>query len=296
MIIIAGNSHVSLAKQVGQRLGVDVVIADTKRFDDQELRIQIDRNMQEQDVVIIQSTSKPANDHLMELLLIADTVKRAGARRIIAVMPYFGYSRQDRPSYRHGPISASLVASLIKASGVDTVITIDLHSKQSEGFFKRGVHNLDSLPLFVPLFQNMTDCVIVSPDIGGIPRARAFANALGAELAIINKSRQQDGACVMREMIGDVRDKNCILIDDIIDTGGTLCQASNLLHIEGCKSISACITHGVFSSESLKKVKAANFNKFYITDTISSLNLPDNIEIISVDKIISDELQRFIIK
>jgi ribose-phosphate pyrophosphokinase len=296
MIIIAGNSHVKLAQAVAEKLSAELIIANTKKFEDQELKVQIDKDLHERDVVILQSTSKPANDHLMELLLLADTAKRAGSRRIIAVMPYFGYNRQDKPSYTYGPISASLVAGLIESTGVDNVITVDLHSRQSEGFFKICMQNLDPLPLFLPLFQDKSDCVVVSPDIGGLARARAFADKLGAELAIINKSRKLSGECFMTEIIGNVTGKNCIIIDDIVDTGGTLCKAAELLKKNGAKSVSACITHGVFSGECIKKIAQTVFDKFYVTDTINHDQLPHYIKIITAEDLIVNALLGISIK
>ncbi len=269
-----------------------VITAHTKKFADQELHVQIDYDLHNQDVAILQSTSKPVNDHLMELLLIADTAKRAGARRIIAIIPYFGYSRQDRPSYNLGPISASLVATLIEASGVDRVITIDLHSRQSEGFFKIRVQNLDPLLLFTPLFKGINNCTVVSPDIGGLPRAQKLTGCLGVDLAVINKSRKQDGECIMSEVIGDVADKSCVLVDDIVDTGETLCQAATLLRQKGARSVSACVTHAVLSGECISRIERSSFDKFYITDTINALPLPDKIQVITISGIISDALKR----
>jgi ribose-phosphate pyrophosphokinase len=291
MIITAGNSHVPLSNKIARQLGAKIIIADTQKFEDQELRIQINGELFGQDVVIVQSTSKPSNDHLMELLLIADTVKRAGAKHTTAVMPYFGYSRQDRPSYTHGPISASLVANLIKAARIDRVIMIDLHSKQSEGFFNMAVQNLDPLPLFIPLFENTDDCVIVSPDIGGLPRARAFSDTLNTALAIVNKNRKQEGKYVTTEVIGNVMNKNCILIDDIIDTGDTLCKAAQLLLSKGARSVNACITHAVFSANAIQKIQDAGFSRFYTTNTINQPILPERIKIIPVETLIAKGLQ-----
>jgi ribose-phosphate pyrophosphokinase len=286
MIIIGGSSNPNLAQQVANKLGYDFIIAETRKFADQELKVQISRDLYKQDVIILQSTTRPANDHLMELLLLADTAKRSGCRSIAAVMPYFGYSRQDRPSYEYGPISASLVARLIQTSGIDRVITVDLHSKQSEGFFKIGVKNLDPTELFIPACEEEKNYIIISPDIGGLPRARGLASKLGTDLAIINKSRNTNGECIMSEVIGHVAEKHCIIIDDIVDTGGTLCEAAKLLMHHGANSVSACITHAVFSEDCIDRIEQAGFLKFCITDTIYHHTLPSFIKVVPTSEII----------
>ena len=293
MIIVAGTSHVELAEAIALGLRCRLIIAQIKKFEDQELRIQVDGNLYEQEVVIVQSTSKPANDYLIELLLLADTAKRAGARRIIAVIPYFGYSRQDRPSYSHGPISASLVATLLEASGVDRVLTLDLHSKQTEGFFKIGVQNFDTITLFANLFCDKENQIVVSPDVGGVMRAQKLADMLNVELAVINKTRLTDGRCVMNNIIGDVANKNCIIIDDIIDTGGTLCRAAELLIENKAKSVSACVTHGVFSGSCINLIENSSFSNFYITNSIKHYNLPRKTQVIKVADIFIHALSTF---
>ena len=290
MIIIGGSSHLVLAKQVSDKLGCDYIIANTKKFADQELKVQIDKDLYAQNVIILQSTTRPANDHLMELLLLADTAKRAGCNGITAVIPYFGYSRQDRPSYEYGPISASLVARLIETSGIDKVITIDMHSRQSEGFFKIGVKNLDPTDLFTKEFKRHNNYIIVSPDVGGLPRARMLASKLGTDLAILNKSRNFQGECIMSEVIGNVIEKDCIIIDDIADTGGTLCEAVKLLKQCGAKSVSACISHAVFSEDCIDKIDQAGFAEFFITDTIYHKELPSFIKVIPISGFIADAI------
>lgn len=290
MIIIAGHSHQILAAQIAQQLACPIIVAHSQKFEDQEWRIQVQGELAEQTVIIVQSTNKPANDHLMELLLLADTAKRAGAQRIVAAVPYFGYSRQDRPSYNHGPISASLVARLIEAAGIDRVITLDLHSRQAEGFFKIGVQNIDALPLFLPHFKNLSDTVVVSPDVGGLARAKKLAEGLDVDLAVIDKSRDTSGQCAMHHVIGNVANKNCILIDDIIDTGGTLCMAAGLLRQHGAKSVSGCVTHGVMSGNCLEKLSQAAFDNFYITDSITQHNLPSNITLLSTADILAQAI------
>lgn len=295
MIIIAGSSHPELAASIAEKLDITCINVNIKRFEDQELRIQVDGALYEEDVVIVQSTSKPANDHLMELLLIADTAKRAGARRIICVIPYLGYSRQDRPSYKHGPISASLVTTLIEAAGVHRVLTMDLHSKQIEGFFDIGVQNLSPLGLYQKLFPhvNAQDYVIVSPDAGGLTRAQEFSKLLNLDIAVVNKSRLVTGECQMSEVIGDVRAKNCILVDDIIDTGGTLCKSAALLIEKGAISVSACVTHAVLSGNAVKLVEESPIKTLYVTNSVNQKQLPKNSQIISIDTCFADALGVF---
>lgn len=284
MIVIGANSHSSLALQLSIKLGCDYIMANTQKFLDQELKVQISRDLSREEVIIVQSITKPANDHLMELLLLADTAKRSGAHTITAVIPYFGYSRQDRPSYEYGPISASLVARLIEISGIDRVITVDLHSKQSEGFFKIGVKNLDPSDLFVEVLEKKCSYMVISPDVGGVPRAQVMASKLSASLGIINKARDSHGKCIVTDIIGNVEGKDCIIIDDIVDTGGTLIEASQILVKYGAKSVSACITHGVFSGDCLLKLDKIGFAQFMISDTIEHPNLPAFIQVISVNE------------
>lgn len=282
MIIIGGSSHPVLARKLANKIGCDYIIANTKKFADQELKIQINKDLHNEDVIILQSTTKPANDHLIELLLLADTAKRAGCNSITAVVPYFGYSRQDRPSYEYGPISASLVARLIETSGIDKLVTIDMHSKQSEGFFKIGVKNLDPSDLFVDLFKKNSNYIVVSPDVGGLPRARVLASKLRTNIAIINKTRNSDGKCLMLDVIGNVAGKDCIIIDDIVDTGGTLCEAAKLLNQNNANSVSACITHAVFSENCLDRISQVGFAKIFITDSIYHQKLPSFINVIQI--------------
>jgi ribose-phosphate pyrophosphokinase len=279
--IVAGNCSKCLARRLSEHLKLEYVEAQIDRFADEELRVQLKTDFYEQTVFIVQSTSKPANDHLIELLLLVDAVKRSGARRVIALIPYFGYSRQDRPAYEWGPISARLVATLIESTGVDHVITLDLHSKQSEGFFKIGVQNLDPIKLFAEIIQPALNLVIVSPDVGGLIRARKLSEIVGADLAIINKKRRTDNACEMDVMIGNVVNKDCIVIDDIIDTGQTLCKAALLLKAQGAKSLSVVATHAVFSLDAVQMLDAAPIEKIFITDSISQKGLPLKFQIIN---------------
>ena len=286
MIIIGGNSHPALARQVANQLGCECIIAHTNRFADQELNIQLYKDLCDEDVIILQSTTNPANEYLMELFLLADTAKRSGCNSITAVIPYFGYSRQDRPSYEYGPISASLVARLIETSGIDKVVTVDMHSKQSEGFFKIGVKNIDPTDLFIPVLQKNSNYITISPDIGGLPRARMLASKLGTDLAIINKKRNPQGQCMMSDVIGNVIGKDCIIIDDIVDTGGTLCKAAKLLMQNGARSVSACITHAVFSNDCLERIGQARFAELFVSDTIYHQNLPSFIKVVQISELL----------
>ena len=286
MIIIGGNSHPALARQVANQLGCECIIAHTNRFADQELNIQLYKDLCDEDVIILQSTTNPANEYLMELFLLADTAKRSGCNSITAVIPYFGYSRQDRPSYEYGPISASLVARLIETSGIDKVVTVDMHSKQSEGFFKIGVKNIDPTDLFIPVLQKNSNYITISPDIGGLPRARMLASKLGTDLAIINKKRNPQGKCIMSNVIGNIIGKDCVIIDDIVDTGGTLCKAAKLLMQNGARSVSACITHAVFSNDCLERIGQARFAELFVSDTIYHQNLPSFIKVVQISELL----------
>jgi len=286
MIIIGGSSHPILAGQIADIMKCEYVLADTKKFADQELKIQVNKDLYGEDVIILQSTTRPANDNLMELLLLADTAKRASCNKITAVIPYSGYSRQDRPSYEYGPISASLVARLIETSGIDKVVTVDMHSKQSEGFFKIGVKNLDPTDCFINALPKNSNYMVVSPDIGGLPRARVLASKLGTDLAIINKTRDIQGKCIMSGVIGNVTGKDCIIIDDIVDTGGTLWEAVKILMQSGANSVSACIIQAVFSENCIDRIAQAGFAEFFVTDTVDHQSLPSFINVIQTSELI----------
>lgn len=295
MIILAGSSHPDLAKSIASKLNVPFIQANIKRFEDQELRIQVDGTLYEKDVVIIQSTSKPANDHLVELLLLADTAKRAGARRVITAIPYFGYSRQDKPTYKYSPLSASLMATLIEAAGVNRVLTLDLHSRQTEGFFTVGVHNLKPLSLYTSLFPNACSdgYVVVSPDVGGLLRAQELSQALDVDLAVINKSRPAPGECAMSEVIGTVTGKKCIIIDDIVDSGGTLSKAAHLLMERGALSVTACVTHAVLSKNCISLIEKSPIDTLYLTNSIHHKTLPRNSHLIPIDGIFAEALRMY---
>ena len=250
MKVIAGNSNRPLAEAISVCLNTPLTKANIKRFADQEVFVEILENVRGEDCFVIQSTSAPANDHLMELLVIVDALKRASARRITAVMPYYGYARQDRKAGPRTPISAKLVANLITVAGADRVLTLDLHAGQIQGFFDIPLDNLVAGPVFekdIRETHTIGELVVVSPDVGGVVRARKLASRLGADLAIIDKRREHAGESEVMHIIGNVAGRACIMIDDIVDSGGTLCNAARALKSAGAVSVSAYTTHGVLS-------------------------------------------------
>lgn len=277
--LIAGNANASLAQSIadcmsGQR-GRDVELAKARveRFNDQEVYVEVYENVRGEDMFIIQSTSKPANDHLMEILIIADALRRSSAARITAVIPYFGYARQDRRTRARTPISAKLVANLIAQSGVARVLTMDLHSAQVQGFFDIPVDNLYASPIFALDIQScfagrLDNIVLVSPDIGGVARARELAQRVGADLAVVDKRRSGAGEIEAMTVIGDVKGRICIIVDDICDTGGTLFKAADHLLANGAREVHAFVTHGVMSNDAIKGVSASRLKSVVITDSI----------------------------
>lgn len=282
MIIVAGSSNLKLAQQLSEILKTDLIIPQIKRFEDQELNIHIDEDISNQEIFIVCSTSKPANDHLVELLLLIDICKQAKAAKITACLPYFGYSRQDKIQPGN-PLSTNMVARIIKAAGADRLVTLDLHSPNEI------IENIDSTDIFSPLFLDK-NYVVVSPDEGGINRARNLSSRLNLPLAVINKVRTVPGECSATNITGEVKGKHCIIIDDIIDTAGTLCLAVDLLKANGALSIVACATHGVFSKDALKRIEESSLEKLYITDTIENNDLPAKIKTISVAKVMVEKI------
>lgn len=273
MKIIAGNSNRPLAEAISSYLGIPLAQAEIKRFSDMEVFVEIQENVRGQDVFVIQSTSYPANDNMMELLITIDALRRGSARRITAVMPYFGYARQDRKTGGRTPISAKLAANLITTAGVDRVLTMELHAGQIQGFFDIPVDNLNISPVFVPDIQQKfagQDLVMVSPDVGGVLRARALAKHLNAELAIIDKRREKAGVSEVMNVIGDVSDKVCIMVDDIVDSGGTLCNAAQALKDHGAKAVHAYVVHGVLSGGAVARIAASQMESMVITDSIAA--------------------------
>ena len=257
MKLVSGNSNRPLADAIGAYLKTPLTKCVVRRFADMEIFVEVQDNVRGEDVFVIQSTSFPANDHLMELLIIIDALRRASARRITAVLPYFGYARQDRKAGPRTPISAKLVANMITRAGADRVMTLDLHAGQIQGFFDIPTDNLFAAPVMVrdikEQYKNNNN-MVVSPDVGGVVRARGYAKRIGAPLAIVDKRRERAGESEVMNIIGDVQDMSCILVDDIIDSGGTLCNAADALLAKGATDVSAYITHGVLSGGAVARV------------------------------------------
>jgi ribose-phosphate pyrophosphokinase len=293
--ILAGNGNRPLAEAIARRISVyrggAVAVADARveRFADKEIFIEIYENVRGEDVFIVQSTSNPANDNLMELLIMTDALRRASARRITAVVPYFGYARQDRKTAARTPITAKLVANLFDKAGVDRVLTMDLHAGQIQGFFDMPVDNLYAAPVFAldirHRFRNPENIQIVSPDVGGVVRARDLAKRIGAGLAIVDKRRGGPGEIESMTVIGDVAGKECIIVDDICDTAGTLCKAADLLKNEGATAVHAYISHGVLSDPAVERLSASVLESLVITDSIEqpkAVRETHNIRLVSV--------------
>jgi len=272
MKLICGNANRPLAKAIADYLDAPLSNVEIERFADDELFVRIDENMRGQDVFMIQSTSKPANDNLMELLICMDALTRASARRITAVIPYFGYARQDRKVGGRTPITAKLVANLIAGSWAHRVLTLDLHAGQIQGFFDIPTDNLFATPVFerdIRQSYDVKDLMIVSPDVGGVVRARALASRLGADIAIVDKRRPRAGVSEVMNIIGDVEGRRCIIFDDIIDSGGTLCNAAAAIKDAGAAEVSAYITHGVLSGKAIERIDASVLSELVVTDSIN---------------------------
>ncbi|MFN3523504.1 MAG: ribose-phosphate pyrophosphokinase [Phenylobacterium sp.] len=272
MKLLAGNSNPVLAQSVAAHLDLPLCRAQVKRFADNEVWVTIDENVRGEDVFVLQSTSYPANDNLMELLICIDALKRASARRITAVMPYFGYARQDRKTGGRTPISAKLVANLITRAGADRVLTMDLHSGQIQGFFDIPTDNLLAAPILgqdiKENYEKASELLIVSPDVGGVVRALQLASRLNADLAIIDKRRSGPGKSEVANIIGDVAGRRCVLFDDLIDGGGTLCNAAQALMDGGAAEVSAYVTHGVLSGAAVERVEKSVLKELVMTDSI----------------------------
>lgn len=298
MKLISGNSNHSLSEHVSSYLDVPLTQCSIKRFSDKEIFVEVMENVRGKDTFFVQSTSYPANDHLMELLIAIDALRRGSARRITAVMPYFGYARQDRKTGGRTPISAKLVANLITAAGADRVLTLELHAGQIQGFFDIPVDNLSAAPVFVADIQKKfagEKICIVSPDVGGVVRARHLAKRFGADLAIIDKRREKAGVSEVMNVIGDVKDKVCILVDDIVDSGGTLCNAAAALEENGAKEAHAYVVHGVLSGQAVERVKSSPLKSLVITDSIEAtdeMKAAHNIHQVSIAPLIGEAARR----
>ena len=298
MKLVTGNSNLKLAKNIADYVGVGLSKCEVKRFADKEIFVEMHENVRGEDVFVIQSTSFPANDNLMELLIIIDTLRRASAKRITAVVPYFGYARQDRKPGPRTPITSKLVANMIDKAGANRVLTLDLHAGQIQGFFDIPTDNLFAAPV---LTSNIKDKIknktpiIVSPDVGGVVRARIIASRIGADLAIVDKRREKAGESEVMNIIGDVEGRACFIIDDIVDSAGTLCNASNALLDQGATEVYAYVTHGVLSGEAVERVNNSSLTKLVLTDTIeeSDLVLKSNkIEVISISPLLGEAIKR----
>ena len=298
MKILACNSNRPLAENISKNLNIQLVKAEVKRFSDMEVFVEVQENVRGEDMFVIQSTSYPANDNLMELLVSLDALRRASARRITAVIPYYGYARQDRKSGPRTPISAKLVANLITKAGADRVLTMDLHAGQIQGFFDIPTDNLFAAPVFIKDIEERyknKPVVIVSPDVGGVVRARAIARRINANLAIIDKRREKAGSSEVMNIIGDVTNHHCILVDDIIDSGGTLCNAAQALTDVGAISVDAYVTHGVLSGSAVTRISNSPLDMLVTTDSIiatEAVKISSNIRQISIAPIIGEAIRR----
>jgi len=299
LIIFTGNSNLELARRVAHELRIDLGNANVGRFSDGEVNVEIRDNVRGSDVFLLQSTCSPPNDNLMEIMVMSDAIRRASASRITAVIPYFGYARQDRrPRSARVPISAKVVADMLAVAGVDRVLTVDLHADQIQGFFNIPVDNVYATPLFVDhaIAQNYKDPIVVSPDVGGVVRARATAKLIhDVDLAIIDKRRPVANESQVMNVIGDVDGRTCIIADDIVDTAGTLCQAAEALKNRGATKVIAYITHAVLSGSAVERISASALDRLYVTDTIplsQAARKCPRIEALSLDRLLAEAIRR----
>jgi ribose-phosphate pyrophosphokinase len=298
MKVFAGNSNRLLAEAICTYLNVPLGKASVRRFADQEIFVELQENVRGEDIFVVQSTSFPANDHLMELLIMIDAFRRSSARRITAVLPYFGYARQDRRASGRTPISAKLVSNLITEAGADRVLTLDLHAGQIQGFFDIPTDNLFAAPILardIKDHYDLENLMVVSPDVGGVVRARALAKRLDCLLAIVDKRRDRPGESEVMNIIGDVAGKDCILIDDIVDSGGTLCNAAEALLKNGATSVTAYITHGVLSGGAVARVGSSKLKELVITDSIqptTAVQSAHNIRVIASAPLLGEAINR----
>ena len=298
MKVFAGNSNRHLAEEICNYLNVPLGRATVRRFADQEIFVEVQENVRGEDVFLVQSTSFPTNDHLMELLIMIDAMRRSSARRITAVLPYFGYARQDRRASGRTPISAKLVANLITEAGADRVLTLDLHAGQIQGFFDIPTDNLYAVPILtrdIKANYDISNVMVVSPDVGGVVRARALAKRLDCLLAIVDKRRDRPGESEVMNIIGDVTGKDCLLIDDIVDSGGTLCNAADALLAKGAASVTAYITHGVLSGGAVTRITNSKLRELVITDSIqptTAVQSAHNIRVLTTATLIGEAINR----
>ena len=298
MKILSGTSNLSLSRSIAKQLKLKLVNTNIKSFADGEVYVEINENIRGNSVFVIQSTSTPANDNLMELLLCIDALRRSSAKNITAVIPYFGYARQDRKVVPRTSISAKLVSNLITNAGANRIVTVDLHSGQIQGFFDIPVDNLFTTPLFTRYIKKNLknkNLICVSPDVGGVQRTRGLATKINVDLAIIDKRRLQPGKSQVMRIIGNVQNKECIIVDDIIDSGGTIVNAVDALVREGAKSVYVFVTHAVLSGEAINKIKKSKINKLIITDSIDNTKKIKNvskIQVLSIAPLMAEAIKR----
>jgi len=294
--IITGNANRKLAEDIAGELGLDVANCEVSHFSDGEINVNITETVRGMDVYIIQPTCTPVNNNTMETLILIDAVKRASAGRINAVIPYYGYARQDRKTKAREPITAKLIADVLTVAGADRVVSMDLHAGQIQGYFDIPVDHLTAMPILANYFKDVVgkDTVVVSPDLGGVTRARSFANILDLPIAMIEKSRPKANVAEVMNVIGDIENRNVILVDDLIDTGGTIAQAASFLKKLGAKKVYACATHGVLSGPAVDRIYNSKLEKFVITDTIplQENGRTEKIEIVSVAPIFAEAIRR----
>ncbi len=298
MKLVAGNSNRPLAEAIAAYLNIPLAKCSVRRFADMEIFVEILENVRGEDVFVLQSTSYPANDHLMELLIMIDALRRASAKRVTAVIPYFGYARQDRKVGPRTPISAKLVANIIEQAGADRVLTLDLHAGQIQGFFDIPTDNLYAQPVMVEDIKKKFDfdkLMVVSPDVGGVVRARGLAKRFGAPLAIIDKRRERAGESEVMHVIGEVEGHSCILVDDMVDSGGTLCNAADALLKNGAKDVTAYISHGVLSGGAVARISASEMKSLVITDSIlptEAVRVAQNVRVLTIAPLLGEAIAR----
>ena len=298
MKLLTGNSNKLLSQKLSKFLKTRLVNSNIKKFSDGEIYVEINENIRGNNIFLVQSISSPANDNLLEMLLCIDALKRSSAKNITAVIPYFGYARQDRKVVPRTSISAKLVSNLITKAGADRVVTVDLHAGQIQGFFDIPVDNLYATPIFYRHIKKnlkLNNLVCVSPDVGGVARTRGLSKLLNVNLAIVDKRRPAPGKSEVMNIIGDIKNKICIIVDDIIDSGGTIVNAAKMLKRKGAKEIHVYITHGVLSGDAAKKIKNSPIKKLVITDTIDNskkINNVKNIEVLSISNLLGEALKR----
>ena len=298
MKLVAGNSNRPLAEAIASYLNIPLSKCIVRRFADMEIFVEVQENVRGEDVFVLQSTSAPANDHLMELLILIDALKRASARRITAVVPYFGYARQDRKPGPRTPISAKLVANMIVRAGADRVLTLDLHALQIQGFFDIPTDNLFAAPVMVQDIKQIfgeNNLIVVSPDVGGVVRARGLAKRIDAPLAIVDKRRERPGDSEVMNVIGDVKGRTCIMVDDIVDSGGTLVNAAEALLDHGANLVTAYISHGVLSGGAVARIMASRLKELVITDSIlpsESVRTAPNIRVLPIAPLLGEAIAR----